>query len=348
MMHIANTNIKNYIYGGGLYGKLLLKYFNNIGLTIEGFLQTKVEGNVEIEGVPLYSFESILSVKGKKNIFIATLSEKSARDIKRNISAHNQMREFTVYNYRDFIVDNMLTLKDYTPTGWRYCIVCENKVEEFYPYGIDIDLYKNHHIIGGGYRAGVDCPCCGVGDRERWFYYVLKTKTNIFSGGRVLHFAPENIVDKRIREIDLIDYYSADIVPGKAQHITDITDMQYKDETFDYVICNHVLEHIPDEEKAIREIKRVLKSDGKWIFSVPICTDMKTLEDKQIKTPEDRLKFYGQEDHVRLYGNDFLEIFGRYGWKLQTFSPNEEFSREEIDKYGFIEDDIIIIGEKVI
>ncbi len=129
-------------------------------------------------------------------------------------------------------------------------------------------------------------------------------------------------------------------------HITDITNIQYKDETFDYVICNHIMEHISDEEKAVYEIKRVLKQDGKWIFSFPICMDMKTYEDKSIVLPHERLKAYGQEDHVRLYGYDFAERFEKFGLRLQIYTPQNEMDDFEIDKLGFIKDDVMIIADK--
>ena len=129
-------------------------------------------------------------------------------------------------------------------------------------------------------------------------------------------------------------------------HIVDITDIQFRDNTFDYVICNHVLEHIPDEQKAISEVLRVLKPDGKWIFSFPICTDMQTYEDPTVVSEEDRLQRFGQEDHVRLYGYDYKERFEAHGLNLEFFSPQDELSAEEIEKYGFIPDDVIIVATK--
>lgn len=201
--------------------------------------------------------------------------------------------------------------------------------------------------LGGGYRANCICPCCGAGDRERWLYYVIKNKTDISKmSGRILHFAPEKAIVEYIKENPKIDYYTGDIIAGKALHITDITDLQYKDETFDYVICNHVMEHISDEEKAVYEIERVLKQSGKWIFSFPICTDMKTYEDKSIVLPEERLKAYGQKDHVRLYGYDYVERFKKYGLSLRIFTPQNEMNDLQIEKLGFIKDDVIIIAEK--
>lgn len=241
----------------------------------------------------------------------------------------------------------LLKLKGRNSYDNKFCILCENKLNKFLPSGIDEEIFKKHYIIGGGYRRNVVCPYCGSNDRERWLYYVLKNKTDISKlSGRILHFAPERGVVNYIKQNNKIDYYTCDIVPGKAMHVVDITDIQYKDNIFDYVICNHVMEHIVDEEKAVFEIKRVLKNNGKWIFSFPICTDMETYEDETIVTPKDRLKKYGQEDHVRLYGYDYFNRFQGYGLELQVMSPEIELNAESIKQYGFIKDDVIIIAQK--
>ena len=230
----------------------------------------------------------------------------------------------------------------------KYCLLCHHFVDKFKPSGVKEEIFEKHHIIGGGYRMNVVCPFCGCGDRERWLYYVATKYTNLSElKGKVLHFAPESSVREFIMSNINIDYYSCDITPWKAMHVADMTDIQFKDSTFDYVISNHVLEHIVDEEKAISEIKRVLKSDGKWILSFPICTDMDTYEDKSIITEQDRYKAYGQEDHVRLYGRDYKERLEKYGLKITIYSPENKLSEEDINKYGFIRDDVIIIAEKI-
>ena len=143
-------------------------------------------------------------------------------------------------------------------------------------------------------------------------------------------------------------YFTADIKPGRGDYTLDMTDMsRFPDNHFDYIIANHVLEHIKNEEKAFSEIKRVLKSDGKFIFSFPVCMDMPTLEDDSVITDEERLKVYGQSDHVRLYGTDFKGRIEKYGFALTVYSPYREFSDIEVAKYGFIKDDILIVGKPV-
>ena len=118
---------------------------------------------------------------------------------------------------------------------------------------------------------------------------------------------------------------------------------QFADGSFDYVIANHVLEHIPDEAKAFSELKRVLKEDGKLVISFPICTDMLTYEDSSITSREGRLKAFGQEDHVRLYGTDFKERIERYGLDVKVYTPQEILPHEEVKKYALIPDDVMMV-----
>lgn len=231
--------------------------------------------------------------------------------------------------------------------GSKYCIVCGSEVAKFIPFGSIAAVFKEHHVIAAGYRENCVCPVCRCFDRVRFQYYILKNKTNIETmSGRILHIAPEKGLFRLITSNPCIDYYSGDIIPRRAMHFTDITDIQYKDGVFDYVISNHVLEHIKDEAKAVSEIKRVLKKDGKWIFSFPICTDCTTIEDESITEPADRLRVFGKSDHVRLYGTDYRGRFEKYGFKITVYSPQNEFNEDEIEKYGFIADDVVMIAEK--
>lgn len=239
-----------------------------------------------------------------------------------------------------------MTSKD----GPRQCNICGNSFDSFGPSGIKTGLFYERHVIGGGWRQNSTCPCCRAIDRERWQYHVLKEMLGIGGiSGRVLHFAPEQDIRKMIRSNPNIDYYTVDIVPGRAMHVADITDLgQFADGAFDLVICNHVMEHIPDEAKAVAEIRRVLKDNGKWMFSFPICTDIaETYEDASITDPEGRLREYGQKDHVRLYGRDYRKRFEAYGLAITQYRPMDCFSKDDIERFGFIEDDVILVAGKI-
>lgn len=230
----------------------------------------------------------------------------------------------------------------------KYCIICGHKVGKFLPFGIDEGIFTVHHIIGGGLRDNCICPYCKHIDRARWQYYVLTHHSNILRGEcSVLHFAAEDHNAKLIQQNKKCRYITADIKPGRGDIVADITDLHmFEAGTFDYVIANHVLEHIPDEAKAISELKRVLKNDGAIILSFPICTDEPTYEDPSITTPEGRLKAFGQEDHVRLYGTDYKERLEKYGLEVTVYSPEKELTDAEVTYYGFIPDDVSIFCRK--
>lgn len=227
----------------------------------------------------------------------------------------------------------------------KYCIICCHKIGKFKPYReVPTDIFRKHHIIGGWLTDSGSCIYCGSMDRHRWQYYILKNHTDILTRScSVLHFAHEASNAKLIRSNKKCRYITADIEAGRGDYAVDMTDMKiFKDNTFDYVIANHVLEHIQDEAAAISELKRVLKNDGTIILSFPVCTDMLTYEDDSIITEQGRWDAFGQGDHVRLYGTDYKERLERYGLNVKVYSPENELSNEEIERYGLIRDDISI------
>lgn len=337
--------LTKYIYGAGKYGRALLKYFRIMGVEIDFFVQTEVSEETYVDGLLVKSITDIEDNGSNNVFFIAISNQKSAKEVRIRLMALG-FAEAQIYDYGRFIKENLLNVVR-NDAKTRECIICGKNFVNFYSTGIEEEIFHKHHIIGGGYRENAVCPCCGSIDRERWLSYVLFSKLKVLNnGGRILHFAPEEHISSLIRENKKIDYYTGDIEPGKAMHIIDITDMQYKDHVFDYVISSHVMEHIVNEEKAVSEVIRVLKPDGKWIFSFPICMEFKTYEDDSIVTEEQRLKAYGQKDHVRLYGNDFKERFEKYGLKLEIYSPKDELPTEVIERWGLIADDVIICASR--
>lgn len=342
---MENRTIVKCIYGAGKYGKKLLDYFRSTGSEIDFFVQTDQPAERIVSGLMVKSIQEIED-ENKNYIFYIALADKEVVEEIKGAISKLSLKNVKVYECGKFIEEN-LPYTGTAPEGTKECIICGNTKVQFYPAGIKEEFFNKYHIIGGGYRQDAICPCCDSIDRERWLFYVL---TNILkiteNAGRILHFAPEKNISLILSKNTMIDYYTGDIKSGAAMHVTDITDIQYKDGIFDYVISSHVMEHIIDEEKAVSEIMRVLKPTGKWIFSFPICMEFKTYEDASIVTEEQRLKAYGQKDHVRLYGNDFKERFEKYGLKLQIYRPKDELSMELIKKWGLIEDDIIICAGK--
>lgn len=162
----------------------------------------------------------------------------------------------------------------------------------------------------------------------------------------MLHFAPEDKIREIIRLNKQCDYYDADIEQGRARHVIDMTKILFQDNVFDYIIANHILEHVREEEKALSELKRVLKKDGKLILSFPICKDKKTEEETAELSEQERIIRFGQEDHVRLYGTDYKESLEKRGFRCRYYSPEDSLSAEKIEKYGLISEDVCIVCEK--
>jgi len=171
-----------------------------------------------------------------------------------------------------------------------------------------------HSGYGHVYEKAI-CGGCLSHPRHRSYDFVIR---NIFSRlsasgkSRVLHFAPESQLEQRLRAHPQVDYLSVDIDYRKAMRKEDVTALSFPDNTFDVIVCIHVFEHIDNDEKAMREVFRVLKPDGVALLDVPIDeTREETFEDPTIVDPAERTKAYWQWDHVRLYGND-------YGCKLEA------------------------------
>lgn len=151
---------------------------------------------------------------------------------------------------------------------------------------------------------------------------------------KILHLAPETMIQTRFKQNEMYDYYSADLTSRLASYHFDICDIPFKDEFFDCVICNHVLEHVPDDRRAMSELLRVLKPGGWAILMVPLRLSATTYEDPSIITPEERAIHFGQWDHVRYYGSDYKERLENIGFEVLFENYKESLSPEDIHKYG--------------
>jgi SAM-dependent methyltransferase len=158
-----------------------------------------------------------------------------------------------------------------------------------------------------------------------WLY--LQRETDLRSRELdVLHFAPEPSLASLLSGLPNLRYRSGDLQPGAAMEVMDMTAIPAADESFDLVLCNHVLEHVPDDLAAMRELRRVLRRGGAAITQHPVEWGReRTFEDPSITAPEDRLRAFGQEDHVRVYGPDFLDR-----WRTAGFEPELRRYRDEL------------------
>ena len=164
-------------------------------------------------------------------------------------------------------------------------------------------------------------------ERHRLLWLYLKNETVLFEKKiKLLHFAPEQAFYKRFKKLRNIQYDTIDINSPLAKIKADICDLPIKENTYDFILCNHVLEHVLDDNKAMSELYRVLKKGGTGIFQVPI--DMKrekTFQDDSITDKLERNKIFGQYDHVRVYGKDYFKKLEDTGFKVQQIDYSKKF-----------------------
>lgn len=184
-------------------------------------------------------------------------------------------------------------------------------------------------------RANAKCPYCSSLERVRVLDLYLEREMKISErvGLKILHFAPEEILAKKLSALKNVEYVDGDIHPAYATHVIDVTDIKYPENYFDLVICSHVLGHVPDEAKAISELRRVLKPSGDAIVMTLLdLKAAKTFEDKEIVTPQDRLKNYGEHDLCRLHGNDFALRLEMQGFSVERIDYRLQLPKEIQDR----------------
>jgi SAM-dependent methyltransferase len=191
-------------------------------------------------------------------------------------------------------------------------------------------------------RLNAECPVCLSRERGRLLWLFFERETGIFKGNiKLLHVAPEMQFSLRFSEFKNIEYIGVDMFTEgytsyhKSTQYADITDLKnFTDNTFDYIICSHVLEHVPADLKAMTELRRVVKPGGHAYILIPQdLTKQETNEDPSIVTPEQRAKYFGQYDHVRMYGLDFTDRLMKAGFKVSVIDYVKKLSSTEIEKF---------------
>ncbi len=182
--------------------------------------------------------------------------------------------------------------------------------------------------------------------RQMWLY--LQNETDFFTKNhKVLHIAPEQEFLRRFKKMNNLEYISADLFSPIVDVKADILDLPFEDEEFDVIFCNHVLEHIVDDNKAMCELYRVMKKGGWGIFQVPMKNSLpKSYEDFTITDPKERQKHFGQYDHVRWYGMDYFERLKNVGFEADANFYSKQFSEEERRRFGLIENEILPVVRK--
>ena len=197
-------------------------------------------------------------------------------------------------------------------------------------------------------RANVLSPSTLSLERHRLLWLYLKNETDFFSAPlKVLHFAPEQAFYKRFRKLKNIDYTTTDLNSPLADISADICNLPFEDGSFDVILCNHVLEHIPDDKKAMQELLRVLRPGGWGILQIPQDLERKkTYEDDTITDKKERTKIFGQYDHVRIYGYDYFNKLRSVGFNVDEVDYTTKLSKEDIEKYRLAKGEIIPLVKK--
>ncbi len=191
--------------------------------------------------------------------------------------------------------------------------------------------YRSGSFLSKTGRSHAMCPVCHSLRRHRLLILYWKQATELFNppAKRLLHIAPEPCYFNLFRKHPHIDYCSIDLDSIWASIKADVTDLPFEDASFDVIICNHVLEHVLDDRKAISEFYRVLAPGGWATLQVPIMRET-TFEDPKITTQEERLAVFGQDDHVRIYGMDYFDRLIETGFNIETITASSILTEEQM------------------
>ena len=238
--------------------------------------------------------------------------------------------------YRPIIKQIYFSFRQLLYLGNRFiCPCCGGHFRKFLPGGVEP-------------RANAQCPKCGSLERHRLLALYLKNRTDLFSHNlKVLHFAPEYCFQKIFLSLKNLEYVSADLYSPLAMVKMDITNILYEDDSFDVILCSHVLEHVMDDQSAMKELIRVLKPGGWAILQTPIDSHLhETFEDPTIVSDTGRERAFGQSDHVRIYGLDYKDRLEKAGFTVKLDSYATDLDADAIIKFGLMKDEEIYFCTK--
>lgn len=187
-------------------------------------------------------------------------------------------------------------------------------------------------------------------ERHRLMWLFLQQETNFFTSDKTLktlHIAPEQCFLDIFRKQKNLDYITSDLESPIADVKADICNLPFDDNSFDVVFCNHVLEHIDDDTKAMKELYRVLKTEGMGIFQIPQdLSREKTFEDNSITDRKERAKIFGQYDHVRVYGRDYFNKLRSIGFKVDEVDYTKKIAPEKLERFCLMKNEILPVCYK--
>ena len=215
------------------------------------------------------------------------------------------------------------------------CVLCGKRTKKYFPVVIDLSAFKGKNDKESLEADATKCPVCGGDAHERLLYLFLKERTSIYTyPSRVLHFAPERMIRKKLEENTRLSYITVEL---EITEPIDTISIDQKDDLFDIIICNHVLEHVRNDRKTMAELFRALKPGGWAILQEPIAAVLdKTVENVSEAAPEDREKPAGKYDHLRIYGRDYVSRLHEAGFTVTCYNCLDEFGQECVDENKLI------------
>ena len=218
--------------------------------------------------------------------------------------------------------------------GTVYCPVCELGAIAFLPSGSP----PRPHVL---------CPFCGSRERARMAWLFLKERNALRPGLRILHVAPEQCLRDKLIALPQVQYVAGDKHEPGYRYASgtmdlDVRQLPFANDHFDLILCSHVLEHVPEDLLAMRELHRVLKPGGMGILMVPVALgNAATEEDLSITDPQERTRRYGQFDHVRLYGRDYVQRLQEAGFTVTEDAMAERISPEQVFRFGLLRTEVV-------
>ena len=214
-----------------------------------------------------------------------------------------------------------------------------------------IDGSSYRKFLSYGYqnlRQNALCPGTLSLERHRLLWLYLDRKTTFLTDSiRVLHIAPEQVFYKKFKSFSHWDYTTSDLHSPLADVKADICALPFENNSYDFILCNHVLEHIPNDLKAMEELYRVLKPGGTAILQVPLEEDREnTFEDDAITDQRERTRIFGQYDHVRVYGQDYYNRLEEVGFKATAVDFIKEISAADVKRFALPTERIPVVTKK--
>ncbi|WP_299011068.1 class I SAM-dependent methyltransferase [uncultured Tenacibaculum sp.] len=210
--------------------------------------------------------------------------------------------------------------------------------KKFLPYGYGVQ------------RKNALSPSTLSLERHRLMWLFLQQESNFFTSDKklkVLHIAPEQCFLDLFRKQQNLEYTTSDLESPIADVKADICNLPFEDNSFDVVFCNHVLEHIPDDTKAMQELYRVMKVGGFGIFQIPQDLSREiTFEDDSITNPKERAKIFGQYDHVRVYGRDYFNKLRSIGFTVDEIDYTKKIAPEKLERFALMKGEILPVCYK--